>query len=133
MDWIAILRIPVWTALGAVLLLALMLLDSLTTKYRDFQEIREGNTAVTARFVLKLIAQAYILGQSIAKSGDLWEALVISVVSFVVLFIVEWLFRIGLAAAGGIKLEEGIHEGKVNYALFAGSLHLAGALIIGAV
>lgn len=133
MDWIAILRIPVWTVLGAVLLFVLMMLDSLTTKYKDFHEIREGNTAVTTRFVMKLLAQAYILGQSIYKSGSIWEALVISVVSFIVLLIVEWLFRLGLSAAGGFKLEQGIHEGKVNYALFAGSIHLAGALIIGAV
>ncbi|QAY66699.1 DUF350 domain-containing protein [Paenibacillus protaetiae] len=133
MDWIEIARIPVWAVFGSVLLLVLMLLDSLTTKYKDLQEIRDGNTAVTVRFVMKLAAQAYILGQSIHKSGDIGEALIISVVSFVILMLMEWLFRFGLSAASRIKLEDGIHEGKINYALFAGSIHLAGALIIGAV
>ncbi|WP_274364772.1 DUF350 domain-containing protein [Paenibacillus thermotolerans] len=133
MSLIDLARIPVWTGAGAVLLFILMYLDSLFTRYHDLQEIKEGNMAVTTRFVMKLLAQAYILAQSIAKSSDMWEALLISVISFILLLILEWIARLVLSASMRLQLEKGIHEGKVGYALVAGSLHLAGALIIGAV
>lgn len=94
---------------------------------------KKGNTAVTTRFVLKLFAQAYILSQSISKSSEMWEALLISLISFVLLLILEWIVEKIVIAVSGMKLEQGIHEGKVNYALFAGSLHVAGALIIGSI
>lgn len=133
MTWTDLLQIPVWTGAGALLLFILMYLDSLTTKYHDFQEMKAGNIAVTTRFVMKLGAQAYILAQSIGQSTYMWEALLISVASFITLVIVEAIFRIVFSAAAGIKLEQGIHDGKIGYALIAGSLHIAGALIIGAV
>ncbi|WP_309122275.1 DUF350 domain-containing protein [Paenibacillus sp.] len=133
MTWIDYARIPVWTGMGALLLFLIMYLDSLTTRYQDIQEMKAGNVAVTTRFMMKLIAQAYILGQSIAKSDVIWEAIIISVVSFVLLFVLEWLARTVLSKLTHFQLEEGIHEGKIANALFAGSLHLAGALIIGAV
>lgn len=133
MSLIDFARIPVWTGMGALLLIVIMYLDSLTTGYDDLKEIRGGNVAVTTRFIMKLIAQAYILGQSIAKSSVMWEAVVISIVSFILLMILEWLARTILSKSMNFNLEEGIHEGKMSNALFAGSLHLAGALIIGAV
>ena len=133
MSLIDFARIPVWTGMGALLLIVIMYLDSLTTGYDDLKEIRGGNVAVATRFIMKLIAQAYILGQSIAKSSVMWEAVVISIVSFILLMILEWLARTILSKSMNFHLEEGIHEGKMSNALFAGSLHLAGALIIGAV
>lgn len=133
MSWVDFARIPVWTGMGAVLLIILMYFDSLTTRYRDVEEIKKGNMAVTSRFIMKLFAQAYILAQSIAKSSVMWEAVVISIVSFVVLLILEWLARFLLKHFMAFDLEEGIQEGKTSKGLFAGSLHLAGALIIGAV
>ncbi|MGG1634345.1 DUF350 domain-containing protein [Paenibacillus sp. FSL A5-0031] len=133
MSWIDLIRIPIWTGAGAILLIIIMFLDSRFTKYNDLQEIKKGNTAVTTRFVLKLFAQAYILSQSISKSSEMWEALLISLISFVLLLILEWIVEKIVIAVSGMKLEQGIHEGKVNYALFAGSLHVAGALIIGSI
>ncbi|MGO4181007.1 DUF350 domain-containing protein [Paenibacillus sp. MCAF9] len=133
MSWIDLIRIPIWTGAGAILLIIIMFLDSRFTKYNDLQEIKKGNTAVTTRFVLKLFAQAYILSQSISKSSEMWEALLISLISFVLLLILELIVEKIVIAISGMKLEQGIHEGKVNYALFAGSLHVAGALIIGSI
>lgn len=133
MSWIDFARIPVWTGMGAVLLFVIMYLDSLTTRYNDVQEMRGGNVAVTTRFMMKLFAQSYILAQSIAKSSVMWEAILISLISFVVLLILEWIARTLLLKFMDFHLEEGIHEGKISSALFAGSLHIAGALIIGAV
>lgn len=122
----------VWTGAGAVLLFALMWVDSLFTRYKDLTEMKKGNVAVTTRFVLKLFAQGYILSQSIARSNDLWEALLTSVVSFVILFILEWLAERLLQAAAGLDLDQGTQQGKVAHALLAGSFHVVGALIIAA-
>ena len=82
---------------------------------------------------MKLFAQGFILAHSISKSDDMLEALVISLLSFVLLLVLEWIAEKLLGLAANFHLEKGIHEGKISYALFAGSLHIAGALIIGAI
>ncbi|MBO7744905.1 DUF350 domain-containing protein [Paenibacillus sp. MWE-103] len=126
------LGILVWTGAGAVLLIVLMAIDSLFTRYKDLEEIKNGNVAVTTRFIMKLIAQAFILSRSIATSDDLWEALVVSAISFVILLLIESLVEFALRAMAGLDLTEGTRKNQIASALFTGSLHLAGALIIGA-
>jgi len=127
-----LLSVLVWTGAGAVLLFLLMFIDSLFTRYKDMEEIKKGNMAVTTRFVIKLMSQGYILSQSIIKSDDLLEALAVSIISFVVLLILELIVRIALKASVQLNLDEGTKEGKVAHGLFAGSLHAVGALIIAA-
>ncbi|SFS60728.1 DUF350 domain-containing protein [Paenibacillus sp. BC26] len=121
----------VWTGAGAVLLVVLMAVDSLFTRYKDLEEIKKGNVAVTSRFVMKLLAQAYILSQSISTSNHLGEALLVSVISFVILLLVESLVEYVLRSTAGLDLSEGTKDNKLSHALLAGSLHVAGALIIG--
>jgi Predicted membrane protein len=122
----------VWTGVGALLLFGLMFIDALFTKYKDITEIRNGNVAVSVRFVMKLFAQGYILSQSIMKSNDLWQALLVSVVSFAILFVLEMIVEIVMKKGFALDLDLGTQQGKVAYALLAGSLHVVGALILGA-
>ncbi|MBO2942988.1 DUF350 domain-containing protein [Paenibacillus sp. F411] len=130
MTFEMILGISIWTGVGALLLFILMYVDSLFTKYKDLEEVKKGNMAVTARLIMKLFAQGYILSVSIQTSPDLVEAIVVSVVSFIILFIVERLTEWMLKLLGGINLDLGTQQGKTGYGLFAGSLHIVGALII---
>lgn len=132
MTWIQIMAMLVWTAAGAVLLTVLMWLDALFTKYNDMQEIKNGNVAVTTRFVMKLFAQGYILSQSMLNSRDLFVALLVSVVSFIILFLVEKIVELILNKAAGLDLEQGTKQGKVAHAMLAGSFHIVGALILAA-
>lgn len=132
MTWIQIMAMLVWTAAGAVLLTVLMWLDALFTKYNDMQEIKNGNVAVTTRFVMKLFAQGYILSQSMLNSRDLFVALLVSVVSFIILFLVEKIVELILSKAAGLDLEQGTKQGKVAHAMLAGSFHIVGALILAA-
>jgi uncharacterized membrane protein YjfL (UPF0719 family) len=132
LEWIEVLAMLVWTGAGAILLFVLMWIDSLFTKYKDLTEMKNGNMAVTIRFVMKLFAQGYILAQSISHAQDLPTALLVSVISFVILFLlermVEWVFRL----LAGFEREEGTHQGKIGYALLTGSFHIIGAMILGA-
>lgn len=130
MNFDVILGITVWTAVGALLLFVLMFVDSLFTKYKDLEEVKAGNMAVTTRLVLKLLAQGYILSVSIGTSPHLLEAIVVSVVSFVILLVLEALAELLLKWFAGINLDQGTKEGKTGYGLFAGTLHIVGALII---
>lgn len=132
LEWTNILRILVWTGAGTVLLFILMFIDSLFTSYKDLEEIKKGNMAVTTRLVMKLFAQGYILSQSIARSDSLWDGLIISAVSFVILLFLEWIVRAVLKAIAGLELDEGTRLGKIPHAFFSGSLHITGALIIAA-
>lgn len=132
LDWIEVLAMLVWTGAGGLLLFVLMWIDSLFTKYKDMTEMKNGNMAVTARFVMKLFAQGYILSQSIAHSQDLWTALFVSVISFVILFVLERIVELVFRMIGGLNLEEGTQQGKVTHAILAGSFHIVGAMIIAA-
>ncbi|MCR8642087.1 DUF350 domain-containing protein [Paenibacillus sp. N1-5-1-14] len=130
MTWMTILATLVWTGVGAVLLVVLMGIDSLFTRYKDMEEIKNGNVAVAIRFVMKLFAQGYILSQSIRSSNDLWDAVLASVVSFVILLILELIIRNVLKWTVALNLDEGTKQGKIAHALLGGSLHVVGALVI---
>ncbi|GED60315.1 DUF350 domain-containing protein [Brevibacillus formosus] len=132
MTWTEIVGMLVWTGAGGILLFVLMWIDSLFTKYKDITEIKNGNIAVTTRFVMKLFAQGYILSQSIITSNLLWTALLVSVLSFIILFLLERIVEWLLKKVAGLDLEKGTQEGKVAHAMMAGSFHLVGALILAA-
>ncbi|OKP96560.1 DUF350 domain-containing protein [Paenibacillus sp. P46E] len=132
MDFHTLVSMVVWTLCGSILLCVLMYVDSLFTRYNDLEEIRAGNMAVTMRFVLKLLAQGYILSSSIASTNSLGDALVVSIVSFVLLFFMEKIVRLLLFRWAKLDLDHGTMLGKIGYGVLAGSLHVTGALIIAA-
>ncbi|WP_322906163.1 DUF350 domain-containing protein [Paenibacillus campi] len=132
MSWDILLQILVWTGVGAVLLAVLMYLDSLFTKYKDIAEIKAGNTAVAIRLVMKLFAQGYILSVSINTSWSLWEAVLVSIVAFVILLILEQAARLLLKSIAGLDLDEGTRQGLLGHGMMGGSLQLVGAFIISA-
>lgn len=130
MDFHILVSMVVWTVSGAVLLFGLMFVDSLFTRYNDIEELKAGNMAVTTRFVLKLLAQAYILASSISASNSLVEAWLISIVSFLLLLVMERTVRLLLAKWGKLDLDHGTQLGKIGYGLLSGSLQITGSLII---
>lgn len=132
MTGMNILAMLVWTGAGAILLFLLMWIDSLFTKYKDLEEIKKGNVAVTTRFAMKLFSQGYILSQSISKSNDLWQALLASAVSFAILLFVQMFVEFILRKAINLDVDEGTKQGYVAHAVLAGSLHIVGALILSA-
>lgn len=132
MSWTNVAGILLWTVSGSVLLFLLMSVDSLFTRYKDLEEIKKGNMAVTTRFVMKLFAQGYILSRSIATSNNLLEALTVSIVSFIILLALELIARYVFSSAVHLNLDEGTKQGKIGYAMIAGTLHVVGALVIAA-
>lgn len=132
MSWNILGSIAVWTAVGAVLLFLLMYIDSIFTKYKDITEIKAGNNAVATRLVMKLLAQGYILSVAIGTSWSLGEAVLVSVVSFVILLILELIVRFLLKKMMGLDLDEGTKQGQIGYGLLGGALQIVGALIISA-
>ncbi|MGQ0516342.1 DUF350 domain-containing protein, partial [Bacillus sp. D-CC] len=50
----------------------------------------------------------------------------------VILLVVEMFIEFVLKKMAGLDLEEGTKEGSVAHAMLAGSLHIVGALILGA-
>jgi len=123
-------RLAVWTLSGAVLLTLLMVIDSLFTKYKDFQEIRRGNLAVTIRLVMKIFAQALILKYVLEGSSSIVSAWIVSFISFVILLALESAVEFILRKWGDLNLDEGTERGNVAHGLFAGTLHVIGAMII---
>jgi uncharacterized membrane protein YjfL (UPF0719 family) len=125
-----VLAMLVWSGVGFALLAVLMYVDSLFTPYKDAEEIRKGNAAVITRFVMKLLAQGLILSQSIAKSDELMGAVIASLISFAILLIVQLVLTLIIRFVLKIAIDDHIKEGKVAYAVLAGTIHVVGALII---
>nr|WP_305120914.1 DUF350 domain-containing protein [Saccharibacillus sp. JS10] len=123
-------RLVVWTLSGAILLTLLMIIDSFFTKYKDFQEIRRGNLAVTVRLVMKIFAQALILKYVLEGSSSIVDAWIISFISFIVLLALESAVEFILRKWGNLNLDEGTERGNVAHGLFAGTLHVIGAMVI---
>ena len=130
MEFSDLARLAVWTLSGAVLLTLLMVIDSLFTKYKDFQEIRRGNLAVTIRLVMKIFAQALILKYVLEGSSSIVSAWIVSFISFIILLALESLVEFVLKKWGDLNLDEGTERGNVAHGLFAGTLHVIGAMII---
>ncbi|WP_037288677.1 DUF350 domain-containing protein [Saccharibacillus sacchari] len=130
MEFSDLARLAVWTLSGAVLLTLLMVIDSLFTKYKDFQEIRRGNLAVTIRLVMKIFAQALILKYVLEGSSSIVSAWIVSFISFVILLALESAVEFILRKWGDLNLDEGTERGNVAHGLFAGTLHVIGAMII---
>lgn len=130
MEFSDLARLAVWTLSGAVLLTLLMLIDSLFTKYKDFQELRRGNLAVTIRLVMKIFAQALILKYVLEGSSSIVSAWIVSFVSFIILLALESAVEFVLRKWVGLNLDEGTERGNVAHGLFAGTLHVIGAMII---
>ncbi|NGZ74534.1 DUF350 domain-containing protein [Saccharibacillus alkalitolerans] len=130
MEFSDLARLAVWTLSGAVLLTLLMVIDSFFTKYKDFQELKRGNLAVTIRLVMKIFAQGFILTYVLEGSLSIVNAWVVSFISFVILLALESAVEFMLRKWGGLNLNEGTERGNVAHGLFAGTLHVVGALII---
>ena len=84
----------------------------LFTKYNDLEEVKAGNMAVTTRLILKLFAQGYILSVSIGTSYHLLEAIVVSIISFIILLVLESLTELMLRNFGKLNLDKGTREEK---------------------
>lgn len=69
---------------------------------------------MTTRFIMKLFAQGYILSQSITKANDLWQALLASAVSFVILLVVEMFIELILKKVAGLDLEGERNKGMLH-------------------
>jgi uncharacterized membrane protein YjfL (UPF0719 family) len=54
----------------------------------------------------------------------------VSIISFLILLVLEAIVRVLLRVWAKLELDVGTQQGKVGYGLFAGTLHLVGALII---
>ncbi|MCQ4085565.1 DUF350 domain-containing protein [Saccharibacillus sp. JS10] len=130
MEFSDLARLVVWTLSGAILLTLLMIIDSFFTKYKDFQEIRRGNLAVTVRLVMKIFAQALILKYVLEGSSSIVDAWIISFISFIVLLALESAVEFILRKWGNLNLDEGTERGNVAHGLFAGTLHVIGAMVI---
>ncbi|MGV2806606.1 DUF350 domain-containing protein, partial [Clostridium perfringens] len=111
MDFDMILRVLLWTAVGGLRLFVLMFVASLFTKYNALEEVTAGNMAVTTRLILNLFAQGYILSVSIGTSYHLLEAIVVSIISFIILLILESLTELMLRNFGKLNLDKGTREG----------------------
>lgn len=72
------------------------------------------------------------MSSSISVSYHLGDALIVSVISFIILLVIEAVVHFIIRRFAAFDIDGGMQQGKIGYGLFSGTLHMVGALIISA-
>lgn len=130
LTWMNVLAMLIWTGVAAITIFVFMVIDSLFTRYKDIEELKKDNRAVAIRFWQKIGAQAIIMYSSIRASEDLWNALLFSAVSFLILLVLEAIVRAVFKWIFKVNLDLETANGNWSCGLIGGALHVFGALIL---
>lgn len=112
---------------AAILLISFFVIES-TTKYKDWEEIKSGNVAVSLATGGKLLGMAIILHSAISSTDTIGETAIWGVVGLVMLIIVYFLFNLFTPK---IDIDKAIGEGNVAVALLSAFMSVVFSFIIG--
>lgn len=119
-------------ALFSVAVIALLLSLTLfewVTRYRNWQEIKEGNVAVALATGGKIFGIANIFHHSILHNDTMWEALIWSMFGFFLLLIAYFLFEFLTPA---FKVDEEIKADNRAVGLISMLISVSLSFVIGA-
>ncbi|HEU5138974.1 MAG TPA: DUF350 domain-containing protein [Bacillales bacterium] len=116
-------------AAGIIVLIGIWVFEMITTKYKDWKEIEEGNYAVALSVGGKVIGICEILMFAILENGTiagtmLWGALGV-VLQIVVYFLFEWLTR-------SFSVQDKLKENNVAVGIVSFCISVGLGLVIGA-
>lgn len=110
------------------LLLSLSVFE-LVTRYRNWQEIRNGNVAVALATGGKIFGIANVFHYSITHNDTMWEALVWSVYGFILLLVAYFLFEFLTPA---FKVDEEIQKDNRAVGFISMVISVSLSFVIGA-
>lgn len=113
----------------AVVLVGLVIFELLTRKYKDWEEIKENNTAVALSIAGKIIGTCIILTFSILHNDTILETVVWGLFGLLLQFIAYFLFEL-LTPRFSVEVQLKEHNTAVGIISFAVSVGLA--FVIGA-
>jgi putative membrane protein len=112
-----------------VVLVGLFVFEKITTKYKDWEEIGNGNTAVALSVGGKIVGICIILSFAIYHSVIIWETLIWGAYGVFLQMIAYYLFE---AFTRKFSVEEKIKENNVSVGIISMTVSIGLAFVIGA-
>ncbi|PAQ14597.1 hypothetical protein CD798_09915 [Bacillaceae bacterium SAOS 7] len=113
----------------AVVVVGLVLFEMLTRKYKDWEEIREGNAAVALSIVGKIVGICIILMFSIFHNDTIMETVIWGAYGVVLQIVAYILFDL---FTRGFSVEEQLKERNIAVGLISFSVSIGVACVVGA-
>jgi putative membrane protein len=120
----------VYFVISIVIVLAgLFLFENLTRKYKDLEEVKNGNVAVSLSIIGKIIGICIILAFAIYSSDVIWETIIWGVFGVVLQMIAYFLFDL---FTRNFSVEEQLSKNNIAVGLMSLGVSIGLALVIGA-
>lgn len=116
---------------GLILLAGVFVFEIVTTKYKDWKEIEEGNYAVALSVGGKIVGISEILMFAIYENSSIWQMVKWGVIGVILQIIVYYLFEIltwKFSVQAKLK-ERNIAVGIISFSISAGLGLVIGASI----
>lgn len=113
----------------AVVLIGLVIFELMTRKYKDWEEIKNRNTAVALSIAGKIIGTCIILTFSILHNDTIWETVVWGLYGLVLQFIAYVLFEI---LTPRFSVEQQLKENNTATGVISFAVSVGLAFVIGA-
>lgn len=112
-----------------VVLIGLAIFEVITTKYKDWEEVRQGNTAVALSIAGKIIGICIILSFAIYHSLTLWDTLIWGAYGVVLQMLAYFLFEMFTRK---FSVETMLKDNNIAVGIISVGVSIGLAFVIGA-
>ncbi|WP_042146694.1 DUF350 domain-containing protein [Paucisalibacillus sp. EB02] len=112
-----------------IVLIGLFIFENLTRNYKDMEEVKNGNIAVSLSIIGKIIGICIILAFAIYSSDVIWETIIWGVFGVVLQMIAYFLFDL---FTRNFSVEEQLSKNNIAVGLMSLGVSIGLALVIGA-
>ncbi|WP_096274273.1 DUF350 domain-containing protein [Paucisalibacillus globulus] len=112
-----------------IVLTGLFVFETVTRKYKDLEEVKNGNIAVSLSIIGKIIGICIILAFAIYNSAVIWETIIWGVFGVVLQMIAYFLFDL---FTRNFSVEEQLSKNNIAVGLMSMGVSIGLALVIGA-
>lgn len=113
----------------AIILVGVVVFELLTTKYKDWDEILNGNHAVALSVGGKIVGISIVLAFSIYNSGSILDTLIWGVVGILLQMAAYFLFELFTRK---FSVEEQLKKGNISVAIISMCVSIGLGFVIGA-
>lgn len=113
----------------AIILVGVVVFELLTTKYKDWDEILNGNHAVALSVGGKIVGISIVLAFSIYNSGTILDTVIWGLVGILLQMVTYFLFELFTRK---FSVEEQLKKGNISVAIISMCVSIGLGFIIGA-
>ncbi|RLL47857.1 DUF350 domain-containing protein [Oceanobacillus piezotolerans] len=112
-----------------ILYIGLVIFEVITTKYKDYEELKNGNVAVALSIAGKVIGISIILAFSIYNSTHIYDSIIWGVVGIVLQMIAYYIMEI---LTRSFSVEDQLKNNNIAVGIFSMSVSIGLGFVIGA-